>query len=491
MSRQFGDFILPFLPVNKRTGYFFLIFFTISIQACAVILLFFDISLQKTLLIAIGIPILFFFLYSVENFFVFIILYLSLTPLQSYTDMYSGFLPFGVRRKYLYVMYLLFLLYWIFSLILKKKKIKISALGWSIIAYTCLTFFAIFLGFINDNEHLLSLTENEFVPQLMYLSFFVFLTTKMREKNLRILFDFILACSAFIGLQFLYAFPQNSITAFTRIPTINVHIALLSYPYVIGILFLSESKKRKIVSLIALIPISFAVMISLQRALWGALAIILVLSIFLYLYKKGYSIGRIFLFSIVVFLSIIIIFSITVFAIVRVSSSSAVLVIVKRLASFTNIDYLKVDLSAFQRTFEIKQALSKLTGIQWLIGRGFGDTFYSKVRFRIQHYVDNSYAWVLWKMGAIGFVVFLSMFVIFFKRTIFLLRKNVTKEELIYITTIFLNMIGLLIVALTNACLVNYRFIVLWAISMAIIELMYRKYANENNTHLFKKSSRS
>ncbi len=483
---KFSNSILPFIPSDQKKLYLFTVLFAISLQIFSIILLFFDVPFSRILIIVIGFPLLLFILSSVEKFFIFIILYLSLTPLQTYCNMYIGFPPIGVKRKYLYVLYCILLVYWIFSLILKKKKIKIGVLGYSIIFYTCIAFFGLLLGFINANKNLMNLNQNEFIPQLMYLSFFVFMTTKLKEKNIRLFFDFILIISFIIGLQFIYAFPQNSITVFTRIPTINVHISLLAVPYVLGILFYSKSMKRKVISMIALVPICFAFLISLQRSLWLAIGVVFIISLFIYFLQKGYSFMKIIFILFAVLLSFMVILSAAIFALIKISSGSATLVLLKRLLSFTNIVYLKVDLSAFERFYEIKQAFSKIIGIQWLIGRGMGDTIFSRARFTTMHYLDNSYAWIIWKMGIIGLISFLTMFGIFFQRAIFLFRKCICQEDRIYVLTIFLNILGLMIVGLANSCLVQYRFIIIWALSMAIMETIYLKYKNENTVNLFK-----
>ncbi len=483
---RFSSAILPFIPSDRRKLHLLIIFITITVQICCLALLFFDVPISMILLIIIGLPLIFLLLSSVENFFILIILYISCLPLQVYSTIYKGFTPVGTQTKYLYPFFVIFLIYWAFYLILRKRRINIGILGYTIIAYTCIAFFSFLLGLINANKNVLSVGKNELVPQIMYLSYFVFVTTKLKEKNFRLFFDFILVVSIVIGLQSIYAFPKNSISAFARIPTRNIHIALLAFSYVLGILYYAKSFKRKIVSVLVMLPISFTVLISLGRALWLVLGLICILSLFIFFYKKKFSLSKIiFIFTIVILIFSLLIFT-AIFVLSRMTSGGAILVLLKRFISFANISYLKVDISAFQRMYEIKQAFSKLNGIQWLIGKGIGDTIFSQVRFFTKHYLDNSYAWVIWKMGIIGLFAFLSMFGVFFQRAIFLLRKLSDREEIIYVMAIFLNMFGLMIVALTNSCLVHYRFIMIWAVSMAMMEIIYRKYRNENTIKLLK-----
>jgi hypothetical protein len=179
-------------------------------------------------------------------------------------------------------------------------------------------------------------------------------------------------------------------------------------------------------------------------------------------------------------------FIIAVLGLSRITSGAAILVLIKRLISLANFQYLQVDASGFVRMTEIKQALASIHGIQWIYGRGIGDTFYSFLRTTTKPYLDNSYAWVLWKMGIIGLLSFMSMFAIFFQRAIFLLKKCANKRDLIYIVTITMNMLGIMICSLGNASLIQFRYIIIWSTSMGVIETMYREYRYGNTAHVLK-----
>jgi hypothetical protein len=483
---KFSDFLFPSVESERRKSLLILLFLTILIQIGCVTLFFFEISPSKIILLAIAFLLFVFCVSSVERFFILLVVYASFTLLQSYANMYSGFLPFGVQRNYLYMGYVIFLIYWGFMLILKRKSLKQGAIGNAIIAYLFFASLALFVGILNGNKHITTIKENEFVPQLMYLSFFVFLTSGIKRVKPKLLLNFILGISVLIGIQFMYAFPKNSIISFTRIPTINVHIALLAFPYVLGIVFFANSSKRKLVSVLMLIPISFAVLISLQRGLWFAIGLQFILALILYFIRRGYTPLQIIKYLLLLLMIFAILLIIGLYGLSRMTSDEAVMVILKRFVSFANISYLRVDLSAFHRTFEIKQAFSRMSGIDWIIGRGIGDIFYSKVRFEMKDFVDNSFACVFWKMGILGLLAFLSIFVAFFQRFIYLLRKGVDNETFIYVMAIGLNICGLLVVALTNACLVHYRFIIVWAASMGLLEMIYRRRRDEIARNMLK-----
>ena len=486
-TEKFNNAILPLIPANKRRIHFFVIFFALLIQASALSILFFDTSLSKVIIILACVPLLVFVFSSVRNFFIVLIIYSCLFHLDVYANIFRGFINIGLKWETVYLMYGVLIIFWIFSLILKNKRIQFGALGYAILIYAIIAILSFIHGYFNGYIRSTSmLLRSELFPQLMYLSFFIFLTTSMKDFRKRILFDFILFASAFIGLQLMYAYTKNSLVAFTRINTVTVHISLISIPYVLGILYYSKDIKRKIVSAVLLIPICFGVLICLQRSLWLAIGVVFVVSLFIFFYQRGFSIRRILFVFLIALIACTLLFSIAIFILTRVTAGGTILVLLKRLISLVNFEYLQVDSSAYVRITEIKQALSKINGIQWLIGRGIGDTFYSFLRTKTKSYVDNCYAWVMWKMGIIGLISFLAIFVIFFQRSIFLLKKCAKSEENIYVMTLFLNIAGLLVVALGNASLVQFRYIMIWAISMGVMETMYKKYKNENSANVLK-----
>jgi len=483
----FGNSILPFVPANKRQVHLFVVFFAICLEICAISVLFLDMSFSKFLIVAGLLPILILLVSSAENFFIFIVIYSFCFHLDSYAHIFRGVISVRLSWRNLYPLYAIFLVYWIFSMILRKRKARIGTLGWSIIIYVSIAVLSFTYGLFNGYcTSMRSLLTSEIFPQLMYLSFFVFITTRLKQINRKIIFDFFLFASTFIGLQLIYAFSKNNIAAFTRINTITVQVSLLAFPYVLGILYFTKGIKRKIIFLIALLPISLGVLISLQRSLWLAIIVVFIVSLFIYFYKKGFSFTKIVGVLIAGIIGSLVILTIAIWGLSKITSGAAVLVLLKRFISLSNIQYLQVDASGFVRMTEINQALAKIHGIQWLFGRGIGDTFYSFLRTTTKPYLDNSYAWVLWKMGIIGLISFLSMFVILFHRAIFVLRKCTDKNDLIYTMTISLNMLGIMICSLGNASLVQFRYIIVWSVSMAMMEIIYRKYRYETSVSLLK-----
>jgi len=111
-----------------------------------------------------------------------------------------------------------------------------------------------------------------------------------------------------------------------------------------------------------------------------------------------------------------------------------------------------------------------------LAGAGLGSTTISRHRYILQITLDNSYIYLLWKMGIVGLVSFLSIYYIVIRRCRLILKSSAVVRERIFAATMLINTIGLLIVGMTNVCIAHYRFIFVWLAAIAGIEAIARKY---------------
>ena len=83
-------------------------------------------------------------------------------------------------------------------------------------------------------------------------------------------------------------------------------------------------------------------------------------------------------------------------------------------------------------------------------------------------------------MGILGLTTYLIILFLFFKRG-FHVFKHATQERYRQMSAAIMSgFAGLLLIGLTNASLVIYRFIIIWALVIATIETLYWKVrANE------------
>ncbi len=93
----------------------------------------------------------------------------------------------------------------------------------------------------------------------------------------------------------------------------------------------------------------------------------------------------------------------------------------------------------------------------------------------ILSFIDNTHIVILWKMGSIGLVVFISMLMAYLAKFLHLAK---TKEDNAWAIGFASFIISLLFYALTTNIGVNYRFItVFWGI-IATGFLYYKEEAN-------------
>ncbi|MGB9721759.1 MAG: hypothetical protein ACPL28_09810 [bacterium] len=166
----------------------------------------------------------------------------------------------------------------------------------------------------------------------------------------------------------------------------------------------------------------------------------------------------------------------TVNLITSMGKGSVILTLLTRSSVFLNLRNLVYDESARVRINELKDTVDEIKE-EIILGKGLGDVRITRWRHTRQLTVDNSYVFLFWKMGIIGLCSFLLIYYILFKRLIALLKIPLNYDEKVIVVSTLWNFVGMLIIGLSNASVAHYRFISVWAIMMALIELIYRKYA--------------
>jgi len=108
-------------------------------------------------------------------------------------------------------------------------------------------------------------------------------------------------------------------------------------------------------------------------------------------------------------------------------------------------------------------------------GRGLGDAaYFPLLSNKIKNLVDNSYITLFWKMGIIGLVLFLYLFIkVLWK----LLRVIKTTKDIVIQSisiVIFSVIMGQLVNSLACVVLTQYHYNFILALFIAITELFYK-----------------
>jgi len=87
--------------------------------------------------------------------------------------------------------------------------------------------------------------------------------------------------------------------------------------------------------------------------------------------------------------------------------------------------------------------------------------------------VDNSFAFILWKSGLVGLLLFVSIFLNAIRKGFSLLRSDLPAEHRYAVSALTAALIGLCFIALTNACIVSYRFILIWSFMIYVLHRLH------------------
>jgi hypothetical protein len=124
---------------------------------------------------------------------------------------------------------------------------------------------------------------------------------------------------------------------------------------------------------------------------------------------------------------------------------------------------------------EVHRALLQWRGNIFL-GTGLGSTINPVTTAHMSiDLVDNSYVVILWKLGLIGFLAYLLILLQSFRLGIEVFKKSPSSEEKGIVAAILSGWIGLLLVALTNSCIIFYRYNLIWASSLATLQLLHSR----------------
>ena len=161
----------------------------------------------------------------------------------------------------------------------------------------------------------------------------------------------------------------------------------------------------------------------------------------------------------------------------KLFNMSFILTIYRRIETLKEFN---LDLSFNLRLLEIARGIE-----QWknhiFMGSGLGATYERIMGVRVNDGIDNTYIFILWKMGIIGILSFLLIYVIFTWQGLKSYWSINNKSERVYIVGLFCGIIGIMIVALSNMSIIKYRFNIVWAIVIALIHNIYFRRIQSKN----------
>lgn len=411
-------------------------------------------------------------IYSPQYIFLVLLVYISILPNMSWGAEYDLF-QFYVSRSVVYFLLILsFAIFIIRNGFEKKWTMQLTVLDVFIGVFLVYATVNLLWGLYLNTSQYETLTD--YFPISLYVTYFLVRFLFVSEKWIkRFLIVFVFA-STFAALEYIVlALTNLDLTSIfiNRVTTQQPHLAQISVPLLVGVLLYLDNTRLKIGAILFLGINLLMVIFSQQRGLWVGIVFSLFALLLLYHLKDGFSFGRIarFLFG---FLLVITLLVAILILLERYLNLTFILTAYQRVVSMLEL--------AQDRSLQIRMAeIGRVLG-EWkehmLVGEGLGATYERIYVFRGNSGVDNSYIFVLWKLGIIGLLLFMGIYITYIGQNFRLYWKLKTTREQFVLASLGVGMAGMLVIALTNQSIILYRFNLIWAAILGISQNMSQRY---------------
>ena len=469
--------------LNNSATYRDKLLFNVS-TVCAIIFLFaFYFKFNNIIYVFLGLIGISAFLFaslSWKNSFLLFLIYLSVFPNYAWGSRYLFFRGFYFSETFLVLFFVISVVWIIINNVngIQVKRVNSSNFD-NLLIFLLIQLFlsGIWGAYKGYNFKIVYL---EFLYFSLYLYYF-FYKKYLNDKALLSSWKWITGITIVVSIQYIMlAFSESDASSvfITRVVTQQPHLAQLCFPLLLSNIMFPNTLKKRLWSLIGIIPMTGMIFFSQQRGLWVGICFSILLVGGFVFFREYFTISK--LLKFVLMLIIISLALFLLFVLVdKLFFGSIGLTILSRIESLSS---LSTDASTNIRLSEIIRALriwdDNIFSI--LFGTGLGCSYESIDATRPYTYsVDNSYVIVLWKMGILGLTLFLVLLFLLYKNGLYIYRHTRNKEDKQLVAGLLSGFGGLLVIALTNACIVRYRFIVIWALVFATIQVLYNRLKND------------
>lgn len=424
-------------------------------------------------LVPIGILVVFAWIaFSIERTLLLLIVYICVLPSYAWGAQYSFFKLYASIEIIAGLVLLCLFILFTKCLLGFHQKNRYSVLDVSILAFLLWVSFSSVVGYFNHGNGQLILLECFFL--FLYATYFLVINNRIDEKWIYRLWNVFSIVTIVVSIEYMLLALSEAGSGnifIMRVTTQQPHLALLGVPLFVGFFVMPSGASKKIVSFFALVCLSIMIFLSQQRGLWVGVTVTFFMFVTLSFFRGRVSPAKIFKFMAVLLLTVILIFS-SLAVTEHIFKGSILLTLLPRIESFED---LSRDKSLEIRMSEIDHALD-----QWkesiITGTGLGSTYEQRnVDRPYTYHTDNSYAYLLWKTGIIGLLLYMTILFLFFKRALYIVRNTENTQQQRITIALAAGFTGLMVVALTNSCIVLYRFNIIWAMIFATIEIFYRQ----------------
>jgi len=455
-----------------------LTFIFLFLQLSFLLLLFFLPNPLWSLLALITLLILPFVITSPSNILFLALVYIIVFPNENWGTRYDFFITYVNWKLVVMLLIGTGIVLYIRSLFEKRWNFQWAFLDKVMLVFLVYAFVNTFWGIYQNGEAKGAILEFYYIA-LYGVYFPVRLMMNKDEKWITKFFIVFILATIMAAMQYIFlAFRYLDITSIfiNRVTTQQPHLAQIAVPFLTGAIFFIRQKIYKALSLILLIPIFLMIIFSQQRALYVATVLTLLIILFFIYTREGFKLSKLFNFFLG-FLLLLLLLIVFLIVAQKYFNLQFILTVAQRVETLQDVGS---DESWRIRFGEVSMALKKWEN-HIFIGTGLGTTYPNTFLGRYNKGVDNSYAFVLWKLGIWGLLFFLTIYVVFFIQGIKIFWAPIREFEKLVISSIVAGMCGMMLIAVTNMSIIQYGFNMVWAIGIAIIQHYYIRYS-QNST---------
>lgn len=367
---------------------------------------------------------------------------------------------------------LLFLIFLTWLGVLSKgnpSSIKLSRFGKVILLFVSYSFIMAFIGKLGGRDGYNIFIE--WYHLFYYAYFFVFLFFLKEREDYHLILSFLLVVAIIISIEYVFIgfFLLND-----RFVTFQSNFL----PIVAGFLLTSIFFRYKRRISFMLLGIVLAGMVATQsRSLWIVTVIVIITTMFFYMKIKGsFSFKKMLLLLLICLLPFFMLGDSSKSKAPPTDNTGQIEHRVESLSDPTS------DNSFLMRIEATYYAIKKFSESP-IWGKGFGDDIKLVITGNKDlelNYIDNTWAYLLWKGGLISFVLFVLM-IYFFARRLYYVAQNTNDIRTKIITIGLLSgIVGMVVLGLVSPHLIKYKSNVLFPFLFAYSEVEFK--------NIFKKS---
>ena len=460
--------LIPYPSSNfPKTAWFILLLLEIVL-----VILLFIFPPQQVLGILIGIIILPYVVFSPRRISLLLIFIVIVLPIYDYWF----FMVTPTYISFMRIAGILFII--IFEIIISffyKRKIIFwkTEMDLPIIALLIMVSIGFILGLMNGNRMGFALWE--FITWYFFIFYFVIISLFNKIEHTKWIIWIIIFAGIVVSLEYIASIIMNNqylaYTGRSRIVNRQANLVFVSFSYLLTWLIYEKRWLYRLGIAIGILLCSVTIIVSQQRSLWlvSGLAVILIMGLY-FIQKMREHQGRlVIIIGLIVSLLVIgISVSFLFNYIMSLSGEKVAEEIVKRgetLEQGEKDDSLLMRLVSYGMVWERSRS-------NWLLGCGLGDAFRIPIlRRRPTEHIDSSYVNTFWKIGLVGVILMLWIYIKTFFRTVSLYKSTSNIWIKKYAHSTIVVWIGLFLLGLFSIVISGYRFNIVWAALIAVTEI--------------------